>query len=222
MKMHGPKIQKNKILKNFKKYYIIYIEKRKENHQKISKIRRMSCVSNFRNNFLGKILGKNSEERREKFMSAYLEIKAKPKHVEMKGAIKIGSESRSSWVYRALTDYVPGYSEMAPLSTDVLEEGIRDLREDLERIEAGIKGIEEENERIERMGAKDGETLRASLDLIRENIAEIREYKEEKEDIESAIHKIHGYVDLYEMNKEDWDFWIGVESFIPGERDEED
>jgi len=29
--VYGPKIQKNKILKNFKKYYIIYIEKRKEN-----------------------------------------------------------------------------------------------------------------------------------------------------------------------------------------------
>ena len=155
-------------------------------------------------------------------MSEYLEIKAKPKHVEMKGAIKIASECRSSWVYRALTDYVPRYSEMAPLSIDVLEEGIRDLKEDLERIEAGIKGIEEENERIERMGAKDGESLRASLELIRENNAEIKEYEEEKEDIERAIHRIHTYEDLYEMNEEDWSFWIGVESFMPGEKEEDD
>lgn len=155
-------------------------------------------------------------------MSAYLEIKAKPKHVEMKGAFEIACESRSSWVYHALTDYVPGYSEMAPLSVDVLEEGIRDLEGDLERIKAEIKGIEEENERIERMGAVSLETLRGSLEIIRDNIVEIKRIEEDKEDIESAIHKIHGYVDLYEMNKEDWDFWIGVESSIPGEKDEED
>ena len=155
-------------------------------------------------------------------MSAYLEIKAKPKHVEMRGAFEVASESRSSWVYRALTDYVPGYSEMAPLSVEVLEEGIRDLRDDLKRVEAGIRAIEEENERIERMGAKDRETLRASLDLIRDNMVEIKDYEEEKEDIESAIHKIHRYIDLYEMNKEDWNFWIGVESSIPGEKGEED
>lgn len=155
-------------------------------------------------------------------MSAYFEIKAKPKHVEMKGAIRIASECRSSWVYRALTDYVPGYSEMAPLSTDVLEEGVRDLKEDLERVETEIKGIEEENERIERMGAVSVETLRGSLDLIRDNMVEIKRIEEDKEDIESAIHKIHGYIDLYDMNKEDWDFWIGIESSIPGEKEDEE
>ena len=155
-------------------------------------------------------------------MSAYLEIKAKPKHVEMKGAFEIASESRSSWVYRALTDYVPGYSKMAPLSVDVLEEGIRDLKGYLERVETEIKEIEEENKRIERMGTVSLETLRGSLDIIRDNIVEIKRIEEDKEDIESAIHKIHGYIDMYEMNKEDWDFWIGVESSIPGEEDEED
>lgn len=155
-------------------------------------------------------------------MSAYFEIKAKPKYVEMKGAFKVACECRSSWVYRALTDHVPRYSEMVPLSVEALEEGIRDLKEDLERVEAGIKGIEEENERIERMGAKDAETLRASLDLIRDNMMEIKEYEEDKEDIESAIRKIRGYVDLYDMNEANWDFWIGVESSIPGEEEDED
>lgn len=155
-------------------------------------------------------------------MSAYLEIKTKPKHVEMKGALEVACESRSTWVYRALTDYVPRYSEMVPLSVEVLEEGIRDLKEDLERINIGIKEIEEENERIERMGAIDLETLRGSLDIIRDNIVEIKRREEEKEEIESAIRKIRGYVDMYDMNKADWDFWIGVESSIPGEEDEED
>lgn len=155
-------------------------------------------------------------------MSEYLEIKAKPKHVEMKGAFEVASECRSSWVYNALSDYVPRYSEMTPLSAEVLEEGIRDLKAYLERINIGIKEIEEENERIEHMGVIDLETLRGSLDIIRDNIVEIKRREEDKEDIESAIHKIRGYADMYDMNKADWDFWIGVESSIPGEEDEED
>ena len=155
-------------------------------------------------------------------MSEYLEIKAKPKHVEMKGAFEIACECRSSWVYNALTDYVPRYSEMIPLSVDMLEEGIRSLKEDLEGVEARIREIEEENERIERMGTRDGKTLRASLDLIRDNMVEIREHKEDKGRIERAIRSIYTYEDLYERNEEDWDFWIGVEGWIPGEEDKED
>lgn len=154
-------------------------------------------------------------------MSAYLEIKAKPKHIEMKGSFEVACECRSSWVYRALTDYVPGYSEMVPLSVEVLEEGIRDLKGDLERIKAEIKGIEEENKRIERMGVVSIETLRGSLEIIRDNIVEIKRIEEDKEDIEGAIRRIRGYIDMYEMNNEDWNFWIGVESSIPGEEDEE-
>ena len=157
-------------------------------------------------------------------MSAYFQIKARPKSNFSGKPLTITANCRSSHTFQCFNDLVASYKEMEPLTQKILDKGretarenISDLRETIAREEEVIKTLEKIASAAQSRETFDEayERIEDARDVIKECVDDIKGY-------EAVIIDIGTFEDMLCYNDEDWEFWVGIEAWIPGTDPEED
>lgn len=150
-------------------------------------------------------------------MSKYLEIKAKPKYVDMKGSFDVATNCRASDLYQCFCDIVPKYGEMVPLTEEILNKARENARKAIKETHESLREEREVLEGLERVAGNARELatfdrIMERVDVVRESI---RDYERDIERLEGAIVEIGVIEDQLDMNGNDWSFWVGIECTMP-------
>ncbi len=157
-------------------------------------------------------------------MSAYFQIKTKPKHIDMKGSFTVTCNCRSSYIYECFHDLVPYEKEMAPLTPDIFNIARETVRGDIEETQASMGYWKRQRRLMEKSlgNAQNSEVFSKMLQRLEDARESIQHCEDRIQMMENALVDIRTFEDQYEENKRDWEFWIGIEGWIPGEEPEEE
>lgn len=157
-------------------------------------------------------------------MSAYFQIKARPKSNFSGKPLTITTNCRSSYIFQCFDDLVVSYKEMEPLTQKILDKGretarenISDLRETIAREEEAIKTLEKIAS-----AAQSREAFQNAYEQIEDARNVIKDCADDIKGFEAVIVDIGTFEDMLWYNDKDWEFWVGIEAWVPGTDLEED
>ena len=140
----------------------------------------------------------------------------------MKGSFDIATNCRASSLYQCFYDIVPKYSEMVPLTEEILNKARENARKEIENTRESLMEGREVLEGLERVAgnARDLATFDEIMERVDAARLDVRGCEKEIGLLEEAIVEIGVIEDQFNENKDDWNFWVGIEGWIPGEDSE--
>ena len=155
-------------------------------------------------------------------MSRYFEVKAKPRHADVKFSFEVNCTQSCSYLYNCFEHLVPSYGEMAPFTPEILHEARENARKEIKNID---RLISEQKDYVDSLitmgrGAQTKEAVEGIFEEINDAQNVLREYEDDKRAYENCLVTISDLEDTMWLNAE-WDFYAGIECTMPGEDVEE-